>query len=334
MVATPNSFVGLRQTVCWDVRGAYPGGGKVPVLEWMDFLKADVGLALADITEAVQHTITGMLMTRLRSEELFQEALRKAEDGVAWKKHGVTVYGWCAGEEVTNVFLHNVLEQSNLAAAISTLAKSGTVLAKEVHHFKEAPNIKTGVVTVKLRLFPNSTMPSYIYEENINNTIQVFSEKHERVCHRCLGKGHIAAFCKRPRKSQEAAVQSKTWAKIVADSPSTELQGKVREQATEKEKIQVKPTLSVSHSVEPEISEGISDMPPPPPVALNPGSKGKEKDSWCKEQPATTSAEESAEEDSTPVTGQKRKGKKPGSDVAQALEKKRNATIAKLKDGQ
>ena len=220
--ATPavcNTFVGLKQTVCWDMRSQFPRRGRIPVPEWMEFLEKDAGVDLKNITDALQHSITGYLLIQVPDEGVYKSILRKAEDGVVWSKYDVRVYGWSAGEETTKVHLHNVLQESDLNAAIEEMSKHGTIINKEVHHYKQARHIRNGIVTLTMRVKAGAEMPGFIYEEEAGNTIEVYSDKHERACWRCLGKGHIAAFCKKPVKTQETASRTTTWAKIVAGTP-------------------------------------------------------------------------------------------------------------------
>ena len=82
--AVSNTFTGLKNTICWDIKGQYPGKGRVPVLEWMEFLEKDVGLDLKkSISHAVQHSISGTLLIQMPVEEEYKTALTKAEDGVS-----------------------------------------------------------------------------------------------------------------------------------------------------------------------------------------------------------------------------------------------------------
>lgn len=214
--AVSNTFVGLKQTICWDIKPPYPGKGRIPVPEWMEFLVKDAGIDLKRISDALQHSITGNLLIQVPDEGLYKEILSKAGDGVLWSRYGVRVYGWSAGEETTKVHLHNILQESDLDAAIAEMGRHGTIINREVHVYKQAPNIRNGIVTLTMRLSPEAEMPGFIYEENAGNTIQVYSDKHQRACWRCLGKGHVAAFCRKPVKTQETAAKTKTWAKIVA----------------------------------------------------------------------------------------------------------------------
>ena len=193
--------------------------GEGPILEWMEFLSKDVELDLKVIVEAMQHTITGTLLVKPASEELYLDILRKVEAGVTWSKYGSQVYGWSAGEEVSSVQLHNVMQAADLEAAVQVLAQFGTVLSRVVHVYKEIPTMKNGVVTSKMRLRAQVELPVYIYDGKAGSTIQVFSDKQQGVCYRCLGKGHIAAFCRKALKTQATASGTKSWASIAAAPP-------------------------------------------------------------------------------------------------------------------
>ena len=224
-MATPavsNTFIGLKHTICWDVRGAYPEKGRVPVPEWLEFLRKDVGIILKDLKLALQHSLTQYLMITMPDEDTFISTLSKAEQGVEWSKHKVKVYGWSASEEVTKVTLTNITSPLDCNAAIQEMAKHGTILTQEVLRHKHI-GVPTGSISLNMRLKPDAELPSFIYEENISNTITVHSAKHQRTCWKCLEKGHIAAFCRKPIKTQAAAAKSKTWAKIAAVPKDTEM---------------------------------------------------------------------------------------------------------------
>ena len=192
--------------------------GEGPILEWMEFLSKDVELHLKVIVEAMQHTITGTLLVKSASQELYLDILRKVEAGVTWSKYGSQVYGWLAGEEVSSVQLHNVMK-ADLEAAVQVLTQFGTVLSRVVHVYKEIPTMKNGVVTSKMRLRAQVELPVYIYDGKAGSTIQVFSDKQQGVCYRCLRKGHIAAFCRKALKTQATASGTKSWASIAAAPP-------------------------------------------------------------------------------------------------------------------
>ena len=220
--AVENTFVGLKQTVCFDLRGSSRAVGKISVQDWMRFLQVDAGVDLSKVEQALLHTITGGLFVEMNTEEEYGEVLRKAEAGVAWSKQaGAMVYGWSAGEEVTSLHLNNVFTSSDMEAIRVELRKYGVIVAEQRQYYKDFPSMKTGVVTVKMRLRPEAVVPTYLLEERVGNTVQVFSDRHRKLCHRCLEHGHLTAFCRRPVKSRQAASKSKTWAMVASATGSS-----------------------------------------------------------------------------------------------------------------
>ena len=214
--AVASALSSLTQTVCIDIRTAYPGGGKVPIPEWCSLLKNDVGLDMTLVEEVCQHSVTGVLIVRVKTEECFQDLLRKVEEGVLWSKVNKKVYGWTAGVEISTVYLHNVLGQADLKGILEVLARQGEVLGYTVHKYRELPHVRNGIVSVRMKLKASSEIQAYIYDEKSDCTIQVFCDKQQKVCYRCLGKGHIAAYCKRPVKTRDTAAATKTWAAVAA----------------------------------------------------------------------------------------------------------------------
>ena len=249
--AVSNTFVGLENTINWDIKTPYPGRGKVPIPKWMTFLTEDVGIELTDMVNVVQHTITGTLLIEMVSKEKFETFLRKAEQGVVWRKYNVMVNGWSAGEEVTMIHLHNVFTMSDLDQITKIMTKYGTIITKQVHVFKQAPNLKNGVVTLKMKLRAQVEIPTFIYDERLSNTVEITSDRHQRTCWKCLDTGHIAAFCRKARQTQASASSSSTWAKIVANGPEN---ATTAEMAVEPEMVRVI-TPTPAAVIEPEKSK-------------------------------------------------------------------------------
>ena len=199
-MAAASTFVGLRRTVCWDISGAYPEQGQVPVPEWMEFLRQDVGMDLMDISDACQHSTSSLLLITCYTEEVFKATLAKAESGVMWSKFGKQVCGWSAGEETSTVTLQNIIQPENLESSLEKMKVIGKVLSQKVHYYKEAPHIRNGMVTLTMKLKPDVDVPRFINCKKTGNVIQVYSTKQEKKCWRCMGKGHVAATCKQPFK--------------------------------------------------------------------------------------------------------------------------------------
>ena len=204
-----------KEDSCLDIQSVYPGGGRVPIPERCSLLKDGVGLNMRLIEEVCQDTVTGMLIVRVSEDDAFKELLAKVEKG---KK----VYGWTAGVEVTTVYLHNVLVQAGLGGILAVLGKQGEVIGRTIHKYRELPHIWNGIVSVRMKLGAQATIPAFIYNEASDYTVQVYCDKQQKVCHRCLEKGHIAAWCRKPLKTHATATatSTKTWASVAAGKPS------------------------------------------------------------------------------------------------------------------
>ena len=175
--AVASALSSLTQTVCIDIRTAYPGGGKVPIPEWCALLKNDIGLDMTLVEEVCQHSVTGVLIVRVKTEDGYQDLLRKVEEGVYWSKVEKKVYGWTAGVEISTVYLHNVLGQADLKGILEVLARQGEVLGYTVHKYRELPHVRNGIVSVRMKLKASSEIQAYIYDEKSDCTIQVYCDK-------------------------------------------------------------------------------------------------------------------------------------------------------------
>lgn len=215
--AVENSFIGLKQTVCFDLKGSARAVGKISTKDWMRFLQVDVGIDLGKVEQALVHTITGGLFVVMSTEEDYLELLRKAETGVKWSFQGnVKVYGWSAGEETVVLQLHNVFSNSNMESIRLELAKFGVIMVEQVQFYRDCPTMRTGVVTVRMKLRPEVVVPTYLYEERLGNNVHITSDRHRRLCHKCLETGHLTSFCRRSPVTRQAAARTKTWAMVAA----------------------------------------------------------------------------------------------------------------------
>ena len=79
--AIASALSSLTQTLCIDIRTANPGGGEVIIPNWCSLLKDDFGLDMPVIEEVCQHSVTGVLIVRVRTEECYQDLLKKIEKG-------------------------------------------------------------------------------------------------------------------------------------------------------------------------------------------------------------------------------------------------------------
>ena len=88
--------------------------------------------------------------------------------------------------------------------------------------YKELPHIRNRIVSMRMKLGAQAAIPAFIYNEASDCTVQVYCDKQQKVCHRCLEKGHIAAWCRKPLKTHATATatSTKTWSSVAAEKPS------------------------------------------------------------------------------------------------------------------
>ena len=67
--------------------------------------------------------------------------------------------------------------------------------------YKELPHVRNSIVSVKMKLGAQAAIPAFIYDKASDCMVQVYCDKQQKVRHRCLEKGHIAAWCRKPLKN-------------------------------------------------------------------------------------------------------------------------------------
>lgn len=217
--AVSNKLTGLSYTISYDLQSVYPEKGRVPPEEWISFLKEDAKVNFDAVTSMVQHTITGAILVEFANEEDYLSALNQIQqDNVIWAKHEVLVSGCPAGKEIILVKLYNVFANSSKRSVIVSLHKYGRVVAWGAHDHEDLPGIKNGIVSVKLEVDPDVVLPSYLYDEHLENTIEVRSWKSTRCCFKCFKVGHLARKCKSAIQTQSRANHNPRWSKLRTDN--------------------------------------------------------------------------------------------------------------------
>ena len=215
------TFLTRTNTLCIDVLEVH-GGPKVPSKEWMNFLKSDVKVKSEEVIECNLHSLTNQLMVKFRSEEKYEEVKLRLQEGIPWAaKGGAKVFGWSVHEALSNVKLINVSCHMDESVILRKLAEYGKVVSHKVGFHADWPTVRDGSLTVKMKLAPEAVLPSFLTYGDVGEVIQIFNDQADRVCFRCLKKGHIAPFC-RNRLVSAANVQPtvKSWASVVLNGAS------------------------------------------------------------------------------------------------------------------
>ena len=209
-------FVNRSNTVCIDVKEVY-GEPKVPKKDWMQFLKADLKLTSDMVVECNMHSLTDMLMVKFSTEEIFTTMLGQLQAGVPWVEKGsVKVFGWSVLETLTNVRIINVSTHMDMNVICQRLKDYGKVVSFREGFHSDWPGVRDGSLIVKMKLDPEAVLPSFL-EYGDGEVMQVFCDQAERVCFKCLKKGHIAPYCRnRVRSLAAIGPNMKSWASVVA----------------------------------------------------------------------------------------------------------------------
>ena len=197
-------------------------------------------------------------MVKFRSEEKYEEVKLRLQEGIPWSaKGGAKVFGWSVHEALSNVKLINVSCHMDESVILRKLAEYGKVVSHKVGFHADWPTVRDGSLTVKMKLAPEAVLPSFLTYGDVGEVIQIFNDQADRVCFRCLKKGHIAPFC-RNRLVSAANVQPsvKSWASVVLGGGSASVD--VSQMGPPK------PQMAVLGQVESPHPRAQAPLPPPP----------------------------------------------------------------------
>ena len=212
------TFVQRKNTVCIDIKQV--AGLKVPSKDWVTFLKDDVKLNAEDVVECQVHSVTGFLLVKLHDELLYQEVCDKLQQGIPWSiRDGAKVFGWSTQDALASVKIINMTVHIDEKCVIKHMENYGTVVHHRIGYIPGWKGVRDGSLTLKMKLKEGVVMPSFLDLTKLNGEIlQIFSDQQEKTCFRCLGKGHIAPFCRRKAKEFSDHNKSQSWASITAQT--------------------------------------------------------------------------------------------------------------------
>ena len=209
------NFLKRSNTLCLDIAEAFPGP-KVPQAEWVDFIIEDV-CEPAEVVETSFHSITGLLLLKVKTEDKFQSLLKKAEKGILWKKVNKHVFGWSTQDHLSAVRIINVTCHMDFDAIRQKMEEFGQVVHFNVGYHKKMPDVMDGSITVKMKLRKGVAIPSFIEMSEMGECLQLYNEHTTRVCFKCTKPGHIAAFCRNKAKIVDFSKSTPpSWAQIVS----------------------------------------------------------------------------------------------------------------------
>jgi hypothetical protein len=194
---------------------------KVPTKDWVNLLKTDLKLRAADMVEAQLHSLTNMVMVKLKTEDLYTRVSQLLMEGVVWSQFGEKVYGWSVQEALTTIKIINLTCHINLDKVKAKMEEFGVIVSSKLGTVRELPGVLDGTLQLRMRLKEGAILPSFIEIGAMGESLQVFCDQQERVCFRCLQKGHIAPYCRRRAKALDhSRPLPKSWATIAGGFPA------------------------------------------------------------------------------------------------------------------
>lgn len=168
------TFICRTNTVCIDIVEAHPEA-KVPIRDWMMFLKEDLGLVANDLVEAQVHSITNLLMVKFKEEKKFEEIVKKLEKGVHWSQFNTMVYGWNVHQNLITVRLINLSVHVDKEKVLRYFETLGEVVFKSEGELKGFfKGVKDNSLTLKIKLNEGAEVKPYIKIGPMGEFIQVF----------------------------------------------------------------------------------------------------------------------------------------------------------------
>ena len=209
------SFIQRKNTVCIDIKQV--AGPKVPPKDWVGFLKDDVKLQAADVIECQVHSVSNFLLVKLKDEATFNQVCSKLHVGIPWTaKGGAKVYGWSTQEALASVKIINMTVHIDEKMVLKHMETYGTVVHHRFGYVQGWKNVRDGSLFLKMKLKEGVVIPTYLDLTTNGEILQIFSDHQEKICFRCLGNGHISAFCKQKVKDFDSKNKSKSWASVTA----------------------------------------------------------------------------------------------------------------------
>ena len=208
-----------KKTICIDFRGAKPN---CTTHDWAVFLHDDLKISPKVVESVSYHMLMQTVTVGFVDDPSYQEHLVKMQEGVLWTSQKVKVYGWSVGEETTTIRIQNVPDEIDLSVIRTLMMEYGVVLncVRSYHRDPLLAGIKDGNVNLRMKLYPDKVVPSNIVYsvpgEEHTELWPVRYKLSQKICYRCSGRGHIAAFCKKERKMPDYT--ARTWAKVCGKS--------------------------------------------------------------------------------------------------------------------
>ena len=200
-----------KNTVCVDLKEAMPN---LTTKDWVMFLKNDLKIGPPEVKDTCLHSMMQVLMVALKDEETFSTVLERLQEGVMWGAVKKKVYGWSVSEELTTVKLINIAGEIPSEFVKRKMEEFGQVISFTRGHLREWPTVTDGSMVFRMKIHPGKVLPSNIIYGEYVDIWPVFCRESQKICYKCSGRGHIAAFCRKAAKLPD--LSSRSWAKVAS----------------------------------------------------------------------------------------------------------------------
>jgi len=208
------SFATRTNTICIDVKDAMP---VVRYDDWYGYLKNDLKRGPKEITDVCFHEVKHLLMIKLVSEEVYLQILAQVQEGVLFTAANRKVYGWSIRDELTVVKVKNIASEIGDLVVKKKMEEYGRVINCSRGHMRHWPTVTDGSMTFRMKVHPDRELPAFIIYGDYDDIWKVITKASDKICFKCTGKGHVAAFCRKPSKLPD--LNSRSWARVVCPVP-------------------------------------------------------------------------------------------------------------------
>lgn len=238
------SFEIRENAVCIDLKDALP---TLSQKDAVSFLRNDLKVGPPDVLDICLHNVMQVLMVKFKDESTCNKMIEVLQAGVLWSQVGKKVYGWSMRDELTVIKVVNIAYEISNDCVRKKMEEYGQVISYTRGHIREWPSVTDGSMVFRMKVTPGKTIPSNILYGEYNDIWAVYCRESQKICYKCTGRGHIAAFCRKPSKLPD--LNSKTWATVVQSSGLLGKSAEKNPKATERTPVS-KPAVQVPGGVQ------------------------------------------------------------------------------------
>jgi hypothetical protein len=191
------SFFKRVNTIGFDVESV-GGTRRISTLDFIKFLKDDVGVRPADIKSIQRHPIAPYCFLGLHDEETMNGIWTNISSGVQWTNKG-EVYPFLCTESYTEVKVKGMIPGTDPLVVSALLYEFGEVLTCKEFKTKiegagRSALCDTGDFLLRMRL--DEPIPRLLPSGSDGDVWVVYYEGQEDACWKCMKPGHMTRECR------------------------------------------------------------------------------------------------------------------------------------------